>query len=163
MTDAPQHRRLPRGAQTRIFRGQRTRVRILYIVKVGVWITEFQIRCLEFCPPDFAPQWVFGFPSSKSVARTPGSTTSVHVLVHPFGVTCPPSRIKIVVAIAVILSSPAPVANYRYHCNRRRHRRVVIILTRVVSASTSSSSSSSSSPSSSISDRRRTLIKKTFV
>ena len=41
------------------------RLRILYINKVGVWFSKFQIRCPDF-PSQNLPPWVSGvFPSSK--------------------------------------------------------------------------------------------------
>ena len=56
--------------------------RALYIIKVGVWFSEFQIRCWGFAPwclefassfsvaPIFCfPVEVSGFPSPKPVAR----------------------------------------------------------------------------------------------
>ena len=49
---------------------QRLRLRFLCIIKLGVWISEFRIRCPDFATRDFAPpQWVSGFPSPKSAAR----------------------------------------------------------------------------------------------
>ena len=58
------------------FPEQRLRLSVLYIMTVGVWISDFWIL-----PPDFAPRWVSGSPSSNSVARTPRSRFGIKIVV----------------------------------------------------------------------------------
>ena len=89
-----------RGRRWEWFPRQRLRLRVLQIIKVGEWFSPFRKSVAGISPSGFCLPWVSASPSSKSVARTPGSTTSVHVWF-------------------TLLGLPLP----RRHQNRRRHRR----------------------------------------
>ena len=130
------------------------RLRVLYIIKVGVWISEFPFRCPDFepqilprvpnplprfCIPDFAPRWVSGFTSPKSVTRIlpPG-------FCRPWvsGFPSPKSAARILppdfprVSESRVIHDPALASasksSSRHNCRRQRLCRTIDIITIVV-------------------------------
>ena len=103
------------------FPKQRLRLRVLFFIEVGVWISEFQIPFPDFATlPDLPPQilppvgeWFFEsmircpvfarrilppvgewFSESKIRCPDPWEYNFGARLLHPFGVTCPPLPLR---------------------------------------------------------------------